>query len=161
MTAAIFRLTMVLAVAAVLPAGMSAQRTTRPHLKTAASVPTVSYDTIFTASDSTAFGFNGYEKTLRSSRESFFITNRTDSLIDCLTVELTYYDMQGRMLDRRTADIDLTIAPGETRKADIRSWDTQKVMYYHRSPTPRASSQATPYRLKIRLLAALHRKAGK
>lgn len=145
---------------AVIPSVMLSQRTTRPRLKPTetASAPSVSYDTIFTAADSTVLSFNGYEKTLRSSRESFFITNRTDSLIDRLTVELTYLDMQGRMLDRRTADIDLTVAPGETRKADIRSWDTQNVMYYYRSPRPRSSSQATPYRLKIRLLSALRRR---
>lgn len=137
-----------------------AQRTTRHKLKSvpAGSLEQVSKsDTLFTAADSTAFSFNGYEKALRSSRESFFVTNNTDSLVDRLTVELVYMDMQGRMLDRRTVDIDLEIKPGETRKADIRSWDTQKVMYYYRSPRPRGSSQATPYRLRIHLLNATRR----
>lgn len=140
----------------MLPALLTGQRTTRPRLKApqAATAPSPKCDTLFTAADSTAFRFSGYEKTLRSSRESFFITNLTDSIIDRLSVELTYLDMRGRMLDIRTAEISLKLAPGETRKADIRSWDTQKVMYYHLSPAPR-TTQATPYRLTIRLLAAM------
>lgn len=137
-----------------------AQRTTRHKLKAAtadALTLPAQRDTLFTAADSTAFTFNGYEKALRSSRESFFVTNNTDSLVDRLSLELLYMDMQGRMLDRRTVDIDLEVKPGETRKADIRSWDNQKVMYYYRSPRPRGGSQATPYRLRIHLLNATRR----
>ncbi len=146
-------------IAAALPS--EAQRSTRQRLKSApaaAATANAPYDTIFTEADSTAFAFSGYEKTLRSTRESFYVSNHTDSVIDRITVEVTYLDMQGRMLDRRTADIDITIEPSETRKAELRSWDSQKVMYYYRSPKPRSSAQATPYKLKIRLVSALRRK---
>lgn len=138
-----------------------AQRTTRHKLKAASAdgeVCEAVCDTIFTAADSTAFAFNGYEKTLRATNESFFVTNRSDSIVDRLSLELTYFDMHGRMLDRRTVEVELELLPGETRKADIRSWDKQKTMYYYRSPLPRSDAQATPYRLKIRLLSATRRR---
>lgn len=131
------------------------QRTTRHKLK--ALPADVVCDTIFTSADSTVITFSGYEKTLRSSRESFFVTNRSDSIVDRLSLEITYFDMAGHLLDKRVVAVDVELPPSETRKVDLRSWDTQKVMYYHRSPQPRGGVQATPYRVRIRLLAACRR----
>lgn len=131
------------------------QRTTRRHLK---PIPVGrvadGIDTIFTAADSAMFKFSGYEKTLRSSKESFYITNSSDSVISGVVVSIEYLDLKGRQLDKRTATIRLELAPGDTRRADLRAWDSQKVMYYYRSPKPRVA-QATPYKVRIAFVAAI------
>lgn len=138
-----------------------AQRTTRRQLKTSTSAMAkklpVAYDTVATATDSAMFAFSGYEKTLRSSTESFFVTNRSDSVVSHLSVVITYLDMKGRTLDSRTVETGIDLLPQTTRRVDIRSWDRQKVFYYYLSPVPR-STTATPYRVDIRLIAAMRRK---
>lgn len=156
------RLIYILAIIAVIGCALSAagQRTTRKRLKPSPEVITPNdhasrFDTIATASDSAAILFSGYEKTLSSPKESFFATNHTDSLITRLNIEITYLDMKGRQLDTRLVSLDTNLPPEQTRRFDISAWDSQKVFYYHLSPTPR-SSHATPYNVTIRLLSALH-----
>ncbi|MDE5567878.1 MAG: hypothetical protein K2J12_05495 [Muribaculaceae bacterium] len=154
-------LCIVFATAAFTSLTVSGQRTTRSRLKSAPQSETVTakadFDTVATAADSLLFTFSGYEKTLRSAKETFFVTNRSDSTVDRLEVAITYKDMKGRVLDRRQVGIDLEVPAGETRRADIRSWDRQNVFYYHLSPMPR-SSHATPYRVSIVLVAGLRRR---
>lgn len=147
--------------AAILASALTAagQRTTRSRLRPAPrAVATPQqlhpYDTIATAADSAAIVFSGYEKTLSSNKESFFATNRTDSLINTLDIEITYLDIKGRQLDTRRLTLETDLPAGETRRFDIPAWDRQKVFYYHLSPTPRAA-HATPYRVTIHLLTAL------
>ena len=138
-----------------------AQRTTRSRLKAGHksenSAAKTEYDTVALAADSLLFPFSGYEKTLRSSKESFFVTNRSDSTVSRLWLDITYKDMKGRSLDTRSIDLDIDLPAGETRRIDLRSWDRQNVFYYHLSPVPR-SSHATPYRVNIRLKAAMRRR---
>lgn len=139
-----------------------AQRTTRKSLKTHTRVQTSAtskpdYDTVATAADSMSFTFSGYEKTLRSTNESFFATNHSDSAVSRLTVRIIYKDMKGRTLDSREADIDIDLPAGATRRIDLRSWDKQNVFYYHLSPKPKAA-HATPYRVNVSLLAAMRRR---
>ena len=152
---------MILATVLLAAASVSAQRTTRPRLKPAALPAKVEaaeiFDTISVATDTAAVDFTGYEKLLTSTKESFFVTNNTDSLISRLVVKIEYFDMKHRRLDSRTVTFDIDIAPGETRKADIKSWDKQKVFYYYRSRQPKVA-QATPYRVRITLDAALRRR---
>lgn len=107
--------------------------------------PAVSRDTI--AADTSTVAFYGYEKTLRSSRETFFVKNLTDLRIAAVTFTIEYLDSDGRQLHKRTETAPVAIPPGETRRADIRSWDTQCTFYYHTSPPPRTS--AIPYRVAI------------
>ncbi len=138
----------------------SAQRTTRSKLRPAVSEQSkakADFDTVFTAADSAQIIFSGYEKTLRSTKESFFVNNRTDSLIDRLIIAISYKDMSGRELDRRTAEIDITVEPAATRRVDLPAWDKQKVFYYYLSPAPR-SGRATPYKVTITPVAALRRR---
>ena len=135
------------------------QRTTRKRLKPSPEAIAITdnasrFDTIATAADSSAITFAGYEKTLSSTKESFFATNHTDSLITRLNIEIKYLDMNSRQLDTRSVTLDTDLPPGETRRFDLSAWDRQKVFYYPLSPTPR-SSHATPYNVTIRLLAAL------
>lgn len=138
-----------------------AQRTTRSHLKRGQTTETKSdkptFDTVAATADSLLFQFSGYEKTLRSSKESFFITNRSDSTVNRLAIEITYKDIKGRPLDTRQVEFDVYLPAGETRRVDLSSWDKQNVFYYHRSPMPR-STRATPYRVNIRMKAAMRRR---
>ena len=99
-----------------------------------------------------AIRFYGFDKTATSGVESFFISNGLDEAISRLEIEITYSDMKGRQLHKRTAGIDCDIPAGETKRTDIKSWDTQKSFYYYRSAKPRR--QATPFKVKIRLLSA-------
>ena len=149
-----FKPTLVCASIIVACMSLCGQRTTRRSLKTAAVAETVICDTIASASDSTAFRFAGYEKPLRATREVFFSTNNTDSAVSRLDVTLIYKDMDERILDSRKVSIENEFPPHETRRVEISSWDKQKVFYYHRSPVPR-TRQATPYRIRICLDAAL------
>lgn len=151
-----------LAIISIVGCALSApcQRTTRKRLKPSPEAiarrnHTSRFDTIATAADSAAIVFSGYEKTLSSTKESFFATNHTDSLITRLNIEIKYLDMKGRQLDTRAVTLDTDLPPGETRRFDLSAWDRQKVFYYYLSPTPR-SSHATPYNVTIRLLSALH-----
>lgn len=93
--------------------------------------------------------FYGYDKTVNSTKESFFVVNECDYTIENLTIEITYYDMQGRQLHQLTRDIEANIPPHQTRRKDISSWDTQKSFYFYQSAKPRR--QATPFDVSIKL----------
>lgn len=97
--------------------------------------------------------FYGFDKTVNSSTESFFISNTTDSTLTGVTLDITYHDMQGRQLHRWDVTFDCNIPPGETKRQDVKSWDTQKSFYHHQSAKPRR--QATPFKVKMRLKSAI------
>lgn len=96
--------------------------------------------------------FYGFDKTVSSAKESFFISNGIDSTLTALTVEITYFDMQRRQLHQSVYPLECQIPAGETRRVDIKSWDTQKSFYFHQSAKPRR--QATPFDVTIRLKSA-------
>ena len=98
-----------------------------------------------------AIRFYGFDKTVGSNTESFFISNGLKEALYGLEIRLTYTDMKGRQLHRRTVSIDTSIPAGETLRTDIKSWDTQKSFYYHKSIKPKR--QATPFDVKIDLLS--------
>lgn len=91
--------------------------------------------------------FLGFDKTLSSKIESFFISNNTDCILESVTIEIEYLTLDSRQLHKRYEQIFYTIPPGETRKIDIKSWDKQKSFYYHLSAKPRR--QATPFTVRI------------
>lgn len=95
--------------------------------------------------------FYGFDKTVTSSMESFFISNTLDSAITGMEIEITYFDMQGRQLHKRIVPLAVNVPPHETIRTDIKSWDTQKSFYYHKSLKPKR--QATPFNVKITLLS--------
>ncbi len=97
--------------------------------------------------------FYGFDKTVTSNLESFFISNGLDKTVKAIEIEITYSDMKGRQLHKRTVSIDCSIPPGETMRNDIKSWDTQKSFYYHKSAKPKR--QATPFTAKITLLSII------
>lgn len=94
-----------------------------------------------------AVRFCGYEKTLRANKETIFIENTTDSTISSITFTIEYLDIYKRQIHSRTVRQKTSIPPRETRRYDIRSWDTQKTYYYTNGDQPHKS--ATPYDIRI------------
>lgn len=87
--------------------------------------------------------FSGYDKKRSSEKESFFVTNRSDRTLTGFSLYIYYYTIDGRQLHKKYIRVNCLIAPGETEKTDIRSWDSQKSFYYVKSETnPR---KGTPY----------------
>lgn len=138
-----------------LAAGMSAQTTTRTHLKVAekpvkgdcAAVAALC-DTLASPAPHTV-DINGYDKPLRSRRETFFVTNNSARDVTGLAVNINYYDSSRRQLHSRRARINVSIPAGETRQASLRSWDEQQSFYYVHSAVPSRVSQATPFEVTI------------
>lgn len=149
--------TMAVTVAAAMTATEAPRRvkTTRgPRLKAEYTAPAAgSRDTVGgEAADSViAFvGLSGYDKPLRSRRESLFVTNRSARTLSGLEIEIAYSDMSGRSLHRRPVTVAVDLPPGETKRVEFGSWDSQQSFYYHRSPRP-SKAQATPYDVKCRI----------
>lgn len=143
---------------AVCCLAIHAQRTTRPRLVLdpgALTMPakTVEADTIGRDSAMACVRFSGFEKTLRSRRESVHATNllAADTILS-LEIEIEYLDTKGRQLHQRTVSVDCEIPPGQTRMLDFPSWDKQQVWHYRLSKPPRSNSQATPFDVKLSAL---------
>ncbi|MDE5871166.1 MAG: hypothetical protein K2H22_04360 [Muribaculaceae bacterium] len=96
-----------------------------------------------------AIRFYGFDKTITSNIESFFISNGLDEAIGEMEIVITYVDMKGRQLHKRKVSLECDLPSGETRRYDIKSWDTQKSFYYHKSVRPKR--QATPFDVRIEL----------
>lgn len=91
--------------------------------------------------------FSGYDKPATATKEAFLTTNKTDVTLIEITVSITYKDMKDRMLHKRSSIIKCNIPPGETRKLEIPTWDSQMSYYYFRSAEPKRT--ATPYKVEI------------
>lgn len=116
------------------------------------SVVSISSDSItFTEKIRPAIRFYGFDKTIGSNFESFFISNALDKDITGIEIAITYLDMKGRQLHKRNVRLECHIPPQETMRTDIKSWDTQKSFYFHQSVKPKR--QATPFNVKIDLLS--------
>ena len=77
--------------------------------------------------------FSGYDKPQSSRRETFLITNNTDRMMTGLTLYIDYRTPDGRQLHKKFIKLSCRIPAGETRQAEIASWDTQSTYYYHLS----------------------------
>lgn len=116
------------------------------------SIISLASDSItFTEKISPAIRFYGFDKTATSSIESFFISNGLEDTLACVEVEITYFDMKGRQLHKRSVSIDCDLPHGETRRYDVKGWDTQKSFYFHQSVKPKR--QATPFDVRLELLS--------
>lgn len=110
--------------------------------------PAVVFDTLRNPSrDSIAA--SGYDKPLRTNRETVLITNSTSRRVGGVAVTLDYFDMQGRQLHSRTDTLPADIPAGETRMLRMSTWDQQHSYYYHRGQIPRTAN-VTPYDVKCR-----------
>lgn len=145
----------VLAVAAVSATGWS-DNTLRGKLKPAAKPVTAAdtvkaaaaepFDTIAAPSPSLV-RLSGYDKPLRASSETLFVTNRLADEILQLSIKLVYTDMSGRQLHERDAEVRVAIPAGATRRVKLKSWDTQKSFYYYLGQKPKVDA-VTPYKVK-------------
>lgn len=100
--------------------------------------------------------FAGYDKSVNARKESVHVVNHSRYEITCCKFRIIYYDMKGRMLHRRDATIRCVIPPGETRKADFPTWDTQNSFFYHLGNNPRKIASAykvdiTPLSFSLRI----------
>ena len=93
----------------------------------------------------------GYEKPLRSRRESLFATNNTASAVRAIEMELTYLDASGRMLHKRTLWTNVTLPAGETRNVNFPSWDKTQSFYYEGGAHP-MRAQGTSYDIRAKVL---------
>lgn len=92
---------------------------------------------------------SGYDKPLRSSRETMFVTNNdTLSTIVRLVLTLDYTDDFGQQLHRRSQSVTAQIPPCQTRIISIPAWDTQQTFYYRGSNPPK---RARAYRYDVKI----------
>lgn len=110
--------------------------------------PAAVYDTL-AAPDASAVSVNGYDKPLRSRRETFFTTNNTDRNLARIAFTIRYFDARQRQLHQTKHNIPADIPAGETRQISVPSWDHQFNFYYIRSTIPQRAQQATPYDVRI------------
>ncbi len=135
---------------------LTAQRTTRkvevPDLTAVDTVPTqiaLPELTPMVNPEPHIFDVSGYDKPLRSRRETFFVTNNADGTIYGMAVTFNYTDVRGNQLHKRTQHINAEIPAGQTRQVAIPSWDKQFSFYYRRSAVPQRATNATPYDVAI------------
>ncbi len=131
----------------------SAQRTTRRALKPVHRVEAPAEavaDTLFAPSDSLV-SLSGYDKPLRSRKESFFVSNHSQHALSALNLTIDYFDTSERRMHSRTLTIDVDIPAGDTRKVDIPSWDTQLTFYYRDSAPARLTTRCYPYSVASRI----------
>lgn len=89
--------------------------------------------------------FSGYDKPRKSAVETFFITNNTDRTMTGITLYIDYRTTDGRQLNKRFVRLVCNIPPGETRSAEVKSWDKQKAFYYEKSGPDKTGG--TPYKV--------------
>lgn len=142
-----------IAALACVAADTSAQRTTRGGLRSVpeaqASATTAPQRQAIAAPGAETFKITGYDKPLRSRRETFFATNNAPADAVELVLSITYLDADGRQLHRRRVNLPCDIPSGETRNLSVQSWDTQQSFYFVRSSVPVRTAQATPYDVRI------------
>lgn len=145
--------TLPLVLAALVALSAAGQRTTRRNLRTA---DTTSAETAapslrpLAEPSADVFRISGYDKPLRSRRETFFASNHdSGGRVSRVALTITYLDVSGRMLHSRSVSVPCDIPQGETRNLSIPSWDTQQSFYFVRSTVPTRAAQATPYDVKI------------
>lgn len=154
------------AVAAVVSAGadVSAQTTTRKGKlvrRVVTEATTTNADTTEAAEvvlrhdvDSVLIGerlsLRGYDKPLRSLRESIFVTNRFDSPISGFAIDVEYTDGRGEMLHRRMISVKCDVPPGETRQLYVPAWDRHYTYYYKSTRIRKHAPDAVPYDVTIR-----------
>lgn len=129
----------------VAEAGAERRKTTRGNISRRTPVENVPQQPVdtFLIPDSSEVRLFGYDKPLRSRRESFFVTNNTDIDINAISLTTLYFDSHGRQFHRAVRRLPVSLPPGETRRVDCPSWDTQQTFYFVGSK--RSRSSGTPY----------------
>lgn len=84
--------------------------------------------------------FSGFDKPRASQKETFFITNGTDRHMTGVTLYVEYLTPDGRQLHKRFVRLVCNIPPGETRMAELQSWDRQRSFHYVKSESGKGKS---------------------
>lgn len=147
----------ILLIAATLSA--SADKTTRKGLKAiTVKEQTVKTDSIDTFVPSPGMiRLSGYDKPLRSYKESIYATNASRRVLSYINIEITYFDESGRQMHKRNVKLNVHIPAGETRQITFSSWDKQRNLYYIKSGKPR-TSDGTPYSISAQVIEAAYGK---
>lgn len=142
-------LLMLMVVCFLASAAIEAQRTSRRPLKVTPEPMTGQpTDTLVgMASDSVVLA--GFDKPLRSRKETFFVTNNSSRTIEEMALTLNYFDSKGLQLHHRHLRLKRFIEPGSTVNVQIPTWDRQQSFYYVRSEVPKRVEQATPFDVRI------------
>lgn len=138
----------IIVVMALAAISVLSQRTSR-RPKGVVVQPTVELtsDTIF--GNPGTLRLSGFDKPLRSRKETFFATNTDSCTVSEMAVTLVYYDAKGRQLHRRHLRVRRHIEPGQTLQISIPTWDIQQSFYYTLSEKPKRVEQATPFNVSI------------
>lgn len=91
--------------------------------------------------------FSGYDKIASSAYESFCLTNSSPNTVAGVILDMTYLDLEGRMINRREVSTPVIVPPGETRTITLKHYDRQKTLYYKRSTPPKRGG--IPYDVRI------------
>lgn len=133
-----------------------ADRTTRKNLRvkrtTAKTDTTAVADTVMPSAGMLIV--SGYDKPLRSRRESLFVTNRSNRTLKAVTLRITYLDADGRQLHVADRTLNTDIPAGETRQLTFPSWDRQMTFYYLLTGKPR-TADGSPYTVTVQPVTAV------
>lgn len=146
---------MMVLMAAVSLTAAARQKTTRGKLtlnedKPRTETTHTDTDTVRTSTATDSVRITGYEKAQSSAYESFFVVNNSADYLSSINITITYLDMKGRQLHKRTETVACKLASGDTKNLSIRSWDKQKVWYYNLTQS-RHNDYATPYDVEVRV----------
>lgn len=108
----------------------------------------IEYDTL-AAPSADSIAVDGFEKPLRSMRESMTVHNRTSRPVVAVGLDMVYTDLRGRMIHRGQHTVDAMIPAGESRRIDVPAFDSSASFYYRRSAKPRYTSHATPFDVAV------------
>ncbi|MCH5247863.1 MAG: hypothetical protein J1E99_06860 [Muribaculaceae bacterium] len=122
-----------------------AQKTTRKGLKRlqteVVAEETVELDTIRYPGDN--LSLSGYEKPLRSRKETLHVTNNLPFDIVELQFNIIYVDYKGEELHSRKVKLIQNLPAFATQLVSFPTWDIQNRFYYRNGPVPK--SDAYPY----------------
>lgn len=138
-----------LTAAILLALTLGGQNTWRGHRSAPCSVHESATIRPMRPCDSTSVSASGFEKTLRSGIESFFLTNHTSDTLTRVHIQLEYFDAAGRQLHSRQEYKNVILPPQSTRMIELKSFDRQGVFYYHLSTKPRTRANATPFKVRL------------
>ncbi|MCM1092359.1 MAG: hypothetical protein NC421_00210 [Lachnospiraceae bacterium] len=93
---------------------------------------------------------SGYDKALRSGRESLRVANRYSRRVGGVVIDIVYRGVNGgEMLHARRLRLSCDIPSGETRQLEWSAWDKQNRYYYHDTRVTPRSVKAVPYQVDI------------
>ena len=95
--------------------------------------------------------FMAYDKRAGADKETFFVDNGSSSDLSLIEVEISYFNVAGKQIHKRTVELSQTFPAKETRKVDIKTWDTQKSFHYINSTA--SSKGSTPYTVRFKVIS--------